>query len=39
MGAQSPEEYMEGNRTIVVLAVLAAFMVLLVWLLSRAGVI
>jgi hypothetical protein len=30
---------MEGNRTILVLVVLCVFMVLLVWLLSRAGVI
>jgi uncharacterized membrane protein YdbT with pleckstrin-like domain len=30
---------MEGNRTILVLVVLCVLMVLLVWLLSRAGVI
>ena len=30
---------MEGNRTILVLVVLCVLMVLLVWLLSRAGAI
>jgi hypothetical protein len=33
------EGYLEGNRTILVLAVLAVLMVLLVWLLSQVGVI